>query len=388
MQYYEDIFVLFFDAIKYDMANWPQHEQNAIFNFYSIITNNSQLTEKQANFVVKLLSKYQTDASLKYFCEYDLDNASWKNKFRTIDYTKTIFVEVNNNKTCICLKFPFVFKQTFDQHFSEMLSHDLNNQWDAERKLRVISPYEINLLQLNEFVHQHGFTIENSFLDLIAEYEEIVNEQDNVIPGYKLDKNEIVLLNCPDDTKMFFDQHKRADTDANRILLKTMGLIQYDQNIKNDLDRIASTSATHYYLHNDERFFNIVNKTIGKVIVVINEEENSYLWLENFYSAFLKYSKNKILKIGFREKNNSFVNEFVHKNKLGGDLETADIIIFKEKIPKWIFTKKIDIDILCTNNNIPYAKRLLANYFESSPFVIHISEYKPVIRRNKNIVHL
>jgi len=388
MIYFEDIFLKFYDAVKHDIRFWPRTEQNAILNFYRIISSNNQLTEKQANFVIRLIEKYKDVSSLnKYTVDDLLENAVWKYEFRTIDYSKKVFVEETEDGPVICLKCPFNFKQTVETLLKNSL-HYFQNSWDKDRKINVLNPYEINLLDFQEFCRTNEFEIDISFENLVAEYEEILNQEESLYPGFIVDDCEIILKNCNEDVHNFYNENKTSSLKNNLILLKTMGIVQLNNNSKDMFSVLTASDTNQFYINELVRYFELVEHVNNKAVIVLYDDEHILKWLKTFYNISLNTNFTKKIKIGFRENADSSINEWIKENELGGKIEEGDVLIFKNKIPKWIFTKNISIDIFSTNDLIPNRNAVIKQMVRHMPIVVHIAEYEPTTWRDHKIVNL
>lgn len=385
MIYFEDVFLNFYNAVKHDVRFWPQTEQNAVFNFFKIISQNLQLTEKQANFVIKLIEKHKDVSILNQYDPTDhLKVAVWKNEFRTIDYSKKIFVDNTDDEILICLKFPFSFKQTLESSV-KFLSRLV---WDNERKINTLNPYEINLIELNEFCKLHEFEIDLSFQEIVSEYEEILNQQETIYPHFIIKNKNVVLKNCGEDTVTYYEENKTSNLKNNLILLKTMGIIQLNNNSKDMFSKISSSSTNQFYINDFANYFELVEHINHKAVVVLYDDENTLSWLKKFHNVALEANFSKSIKVGFREKAGSAVNDWIKETNLGGSIETGDILIFKNKIPKWIFTKQIKIDVFSTNDLIPTRNGIIKQMVRHMPIVVHIAEYEPTTWRDQKIVNL
>jgi len=81
----EDIFIEF-----YSLAILLQkQDQQPAESFYNLIIGQKLFTQNQANFLVKILKKYQPEAFLQGL-DYStqLKNPVWKNTFRVLDLEK------------------------------------------------------------------------------------------------------------------------------------------------------------------------------------------------------------------------------------------------------------------------------------------------------------
>jgi hypothetical protein len=183
-QYVEDIFLQFYDLAVIDQIVLQPQDHAACSSFYSTIIQGKELTQNQANFILKLLSKYQSSLKKSSLDYTDiLQNPQWRTAFRILDLSKKIFVEKDATGTVqVCVKFPYQLKKEFDEEFEDQRSTANKSIWDPERKLRQLSVYDANLIQLYEFALKHKFEIDDTFMIALAEVEEIWQNQEEVLP--------------------------------------------------------------------------------------------------------------------------------------------------------------------------------------------------------------
>ena len=153
-EYTEDIFLEFYNLMVRHGFTLTSQDQSAAYNFYSLISTGSQLTQSQAGLIVKILKKYTVTAQ-KYDFDYadQIENPVWKKEFRILDLTKKIFVEDDEaGELLIFLKFPYSMKEVFDREFSTEKDYFKHSKWNQERKLREVKFSEINVVALYEFL--------------------------------------------------------------------------------------------------------------------------------------------------------------------------------------------------------------------------------------------
>ena len=110
--YAEDVFLDFYDLVVSLKLRVQPQDLSALTSFYNIVSANKQLTENQANFILKLFQKYKTPAESLNFFNSPIEELIWKKPFRTIDFTKRVFVEIDaSGRQMICMKFPYQLKK-------------------------------------------------------------------------------------------------------------------------------------------------------------------------------------------------------------------------------------------------------------------------------------
>jgi hypothetical protein len=392
----EDIFVEFSLLVALNKVTVQWHDQAPIDSFSSTISLGNDLTKSQSDYVLRILTKYKNiskDAGFDY--SLLLVDPKWKKTFRVIDYSKKVHVEESSDLgPTVCLKFPYEFKKTFDQEFSELLATSSNRSWDAERKLRIIPLYDINLMKLYDFLNKHGFEMENSFLDIIAVVEEAWSQQDDIIPYATICENTVVIQNTTEDAEQWWDENKTDHLETDMMLAKSMGyIVKLETSPTTDLEKIVSKKENLFWIENNNKFFEIYKKIkTGAVCVILDRTSDTHSWIRNFViESTLSGVDRTDIKVCFREtdlnKQNRF-NEWIKEQGLGGSVDSGRIFIFDSKPAKWLFTKNIDVKLIVTNNLYPNTNTMTQQWIEHHPCVLYVGDIKPSQKRNIKIVQL
>jgi hypothetical protein len=384
-QYTEDIFLEFYNLmVRHDFALTGQ-DQSATYNFYSLISNGSLLTQSQAGLIIKILKKHKVIAQ-KYNFDYtdQIENPVWKNEFRILDLTKKIFVEQDESgELLIFLKFPFSMKEVFDREFSTEKDHFGHSKWNQEKKLREVKFSEINVVALYEFLQKHHFDIEDSFLEAVELVEDIWANQEDFLPRSTIFENQLVLINSNEYADAYFEKNSTGDIYHDMLLAKSMQfpltLVSKSQEL---VEKIASSSNNVFWINSNEKLFDVYKKIDGKICIVLDRASHNQQWLENFIkdSEKCQISRSDI-RICFREskESNSGLNQWIKDNGLGGPVEDGKIFIFEHKPSKWLFKDNIDVKIVVTNNLYINPNTYVNDWMSSHPCVIYLGEIKPTL---------
>jgi len=392
----EDIFLVFYRHVAADRIPIQWQDQTPTDSFATAIMSDKELTRAQSNYILRILTKYKNKAKeigLDY--ENSLINPQWKKSFRVIDYGKRVYIEEAEDKSInVCLKFPFDFKKTFDTEFLDLLPGVSSKTWDSDRKIRVIPIYNINLIKLNEFVSEHSFEIDDSFLQVVSIIEETWDQQDNIIPYSVVDNNSVILKNSIEDTDTWWEENKINHVPTDMLVAKSMGYpVRLDRPPINDLEKMSSTSDNIFWTDSNLRFFEIYKQIkSGAVCVILDRTSDMQEWIRNFVITSTQAGVDRSdIKVCFREsdmnKKGRF-NEWIREQGLGGSVDTGRIFIFDSKPAKWLFTKSIDVKIILTNNLYPNTNTMTQQWIEYHPCVIYLGDIKPSQKRNIKIVQL
>jgi len=390
--YIEDIFLEFHDRLA-SVTGVLQQDILASSSFYNLISAGNKVTEAQSRFMLKLLEKYKSYViSPDFDYRPNLVSPQWKQPFRVLDDTKKIYVEIDKvGKTWICLKHPFALKEKFNKEVLSNFAED-RSFWDPDERVRKFSIYDLNLVLLQKFISDNGFIVDNTFLDYAATVEEIWQESSNFLPYCIISDNEVVLKNSNESTQEYFEKNKKENIFDNLLLAKNLGFrLEKITKPENLVEKIASEQTTKFWLKDVEKFFTVYKNISGTVCIIVDDTTDPQAWIENFVTTA---KKNDIdsgeIRVCFRERNdnNPKFNEWIKTNQLGGPVDNARLLIFKNKPPKWLFKDDIDVKIIVVNKPFPPSSIITQSWISNHPCVIYLDKLRPSITKEKNIVDL
>lgn len=384
--YLEDIFIKFFESAGIYISE--SQDYSPAENFYMRLKSKEKLTKKQAMYAERILEKYKTTAAAEGFDYTELiKSSSWREKFREIDLSKSISLEkTENSGFSILVKFPFSLKSEFDKQFSN------HYPWNNEKKARVINFYNINLIELSEFVIKHEFSIDQTFIDALEDVESITNNKENFIPHSKFVNGSVCLFNSPEDTEKWFEENRGETIESQIFTAKIMGYpLDLEKNEKSTFEKIVTSKNNNFYINNLDQFFEIYEKVSGKVGIFLDRTTDSQHWI----SEFLKFSENwgvprSKIKVCFRESDglkNNF-NQWIKENNLGGKITDGDIYIFQNTLPKWLFSSENPVKIVLTNLVHPATSTRVQEWLLSHHCVLYSGSVVPSMSKGIKIEKL
>lgn len=384
----EEIFEQFYKLIIADKIPVQEQDESACYSFFEAIALGNLLTENQQKYILKILDKYKV---FSLACQLDyqenLLSPLWKNPTRIIDRSKKVWVEEDDENIFVCLKFPYQLKDIFEKEFEP---HQKYSVWELDRRVRKISIYNINLILLNEFLLKHHFEIEESFCIALAQYEEIINQQDHLLPTFEIVNKEVKLINAAPDAESWWNENKTSLLDTNILLAKSMGF-RLISRASSTVEQIASADTNQFWINDNQTFLDLVNAIDGRVCVLVDRVSDTKEWVQSFVAAAdaAGIPRNTI-KVCFRESKNEKTgfNQWVKEQNLGGPVEEGKILIFQHKPAKWLFKNQESVKILATNNLYPSTNALTKDWFTTHPCVVYLGDIKPSKSRNTKIVQL
>ena len=388
----EDIFSSFTDLVVTGVISVQTQDHAPIISFYTRIYNGDSLTKNQANYILKILEKYKyvsAVAGLDY--QTNLATVQWRQPFRILDLSKSIYVEKSETgRIEVCLKFPFQLKTEFDSEIDSGSLLSKSSRWDPEEKVRRLDVYGFNLISLYEFAIKHNFEIDESFMSVLADVEEIWQNADDVLPYSIAVNNSVFLNNATTDAEEFWNNKAIGSYHNNLLLAKSMGyrLRKIPENL---VEKIAVATENSFWAKDADQFFSIYKEISGRVCVILDRTSNTLQWLQSFVaSADKNLVSREEIKVCFRDSkdNTTGLNDWIKLAGVGGKVETGRILIFESKPAKWLFKDPQDVTILVTNNLYPPTNTMAKDWFQSHPCVIYLGDIRPSEQRGQKIVEL
>lgn len=387
----EDIFVAFYSLVDSGLVTVQHQDFGPITSFYTKISDGSQLTKNQADYILKILEKYKNVSKEAGFSYTNISSLPWKQPFRVLDLSKKVYVEYGkDNRLEICLKFPFQLKKEFEEEIETPISSNKSSYWDHEQKVRRLNFYDSNLILLYEFASKHNFEIDESFMSVLADVEEIWQNADDVIPRCEVEPTGVVLKNVSKEIQELWNSTPTTSYSDDLLIAKSMGILLRKSPVTL-AEKIATSQENAFWIKSNETFFSLYKELSGKICIILDRSSNTLSWLQNFVSDADKNSVSRDeIKVCFRDSkdNRSGVNEWIKSAGVGGKVETGRILIFESKPAKWLFKEDNDVKLLVTNNIYPPTNSMAKEWFQSHPCVIYLGDIKPSEQRGQKIVEL
>jgi hypothetical protein len=388
----EDVFSSFTDLVTAGIISVQAQDHAPIISFYTRIYNSEPLTKNQANYILKILEKYKYLSAVAGFdYQHSLATMQWQRPFRILDLSKSMYVERSTTGQIeVCLKFPFQLKTEFDAEINSGSLLSKSSKWDPEEKVRRLNIYDFNLISLYEFANKHNFEIDESFMSVLADVEEIWQNSDDVIPYCEVTDHGVELKNALPDAEEWWQQHCTETVENDLLLAKSMGFPLRKIPV-NSVEKIASSQENSFWVKDKDQFFSIYKKVSGRVCVMLDRTSNTLQWLQTFVAEADKHAVSRDeIKVCFRDSKDSVtgLNDWIKLAGVGGKVETGRILIFESRPAKWLFKDSQDVTMLVTNNLYPPTNTMAKEWFESHPCVIYLGDIKPSEQRGQKIVEL
>ena len=382
----EDLFVDFLDTIERNYYSIQYQDRSAAHSFYDSIKMGKQFTEKQAQYVLKILYKYRKAVGDEIDYGDHMEMPQWKLPFRVIDNSKKAWIDKIEKEWKICLKFPFHFKQDFDDFIKEIrYDREAENRWHPHEKIRSLSLYDYNLVLLKEFLKLNDFEFDHEFNDVVERVEEIYQDQKEYKKTSNIKEGVVELKNASDSARLYFRKHKTGKIDNDLVLAKSMGHIYKGKSKKGSAwnKKIAGAEGNQFWVKDLGDFLKLGYSVEGKIAIILDRTSEPYDWLSKFNEAVDKnnFDRNDF-RICFRSSKHEGAdfNDWIRDNGYGGKIEGAKFLIFNQKPAKWLFKDEKDVTILASNNLFAVGTSMMRNLFKNHPCVVYIGDIAPTIQ--------
>jgi hypothetical protein len=388
--YIEDIFITFYT--KLISSNLVLGTDiKACDSFYKLCIDNKPLTEKQSAYMLMLMKKHRNSViSSSFDYTVELENPVFKHAFRVVDNQRRAYIEKDKDgRILLCCKFPFAFKGKFDKGLEEYIKH---STWDQVRGARIIEFYNVNPITIFEFLQEHSFEMDESFLHAISETETAWSNIENISPRSIVVDSAIELKSSNEYAQDHFKNSYTGSIIKDQFLAKTMGYpAVLEKSAETALEKIVSSNLNTFWIKTSHELLKIYKALECKTAIVLDRNDDKLEWLEEFLhnSDSLEILRSKI-KVCFREQKGSTekINTWIKENDLGGKVDDGDIFIFDHKPAKWIFKEKNFIKIAVSTSKYPPTNVLTKDWIDSHACSIYLSDIKPTVKGNKKLVNL
>jgi hypothetical protein len=393
IKYVEDAFLDFYDLCISQSIILQSQDISICDSFFQNIETKKYFTEKQANFLLRILKKYQRNCEDKNLSISDiLENPQWRHPFRVLDQTRSISIETDEKKTLwIILKIPFNLKEKLDLIIDQ---RDYKYSiWDPDRQVRKIQFYNCNLIELNEFADNYGLVKDESFLTVLSEVEEIWQNQDQVTHSSMIFENQVSLNNASESAKDYWNNNRSGFLDYDMFLAKNIGYpLILDHKPSTVIEKISNSQHTAFWTKDIENILELFCVVKGKIAIIVNKDTLSLQWIKSLAGEIKTKIPESKIRICFRyekiEDPKIKFNDWIKENGYGGNVDEGTVYFFQNKPAKWLFSKDHEVKIILTNSLFPIPSSVTQDWMNTHPCVIYLGDQKASLIKDKNIVEL
>lgn len=370
------------------------YDQKILRSFHDQLFLNSSLTEKQGKLSVVILKKnlQLINQELKTDISKFLENPSFKNSFRTINYNRSVSIQEDSTfKKVIKIEFPY--DEDIIAYIKEQKPKIHFSTWKKEERSWIFSLTEENIQFIAGLKDKFNFKSDENFDSYTSQIKIIKENLHTHIPMASLMDDKVKFINI----SSFTPQNQSNDFLESLFFAKKVGINVWDEKIEEKISHLPFDKQIINLIKNDpDKHFEIyLNDTpLDNLIPVITHmlpclvvisDGNEFEKLESNYNFFKKAGlENKDMTVLFRlpsELGSNF-NEFVKINKLNSPLaDNTKVAFINSQIPKTIFNRKKEFNSVL-NYNYFSAHYKLRDFLKWHHNVINILDKTPQRRLN------
>jgi hypothetical protein len=134
-----------------------------------------------------------------------------------------------------------------------------------EDQVRRLDFYHYNLIALYEFACKHNFEIDDSFMNVLSDVEEIWQNSEDAIPHSEFGTYGVQLKNASDETVEWWQSNKAGSISKDLLLAKSMGFL-YQEKPQNLVEKIAASQENSFWMKNNQEFFQLAKSFLEKYV--------------------------------------------------------------------------------------------------------------------------
>lgn len=388
----EELFLDFLQQVDIHGLSLQSADLSAASSFYQLLSNNKQITQAQASFILRILGKYKNFLYKLKISLARLDDPIWSKPFRVIDHDCVADIELDeNNNPLLTLKNPYHIKELFEKHvIDNNRNAQFKSKWHPEEKIRTFHLYDLNPVLLQEFLKIHQFSISLNLNNYFLDVEEIYENSEKYFPHCDIVEKKVILKGATPEAEKYFEERKTNKIIDDLMLAKNLGFRLVGNHSRIPFHTIFSTKTNFFWANDLEKFFDFSESVSGCKVIVVNSYK-THEWVKEFVDVAAK--KNILpgkIKVAFREKNedNNKFNQWIKDTGLGGDLKVADYLIFKDKPAKWLLNDKEHVKIVAINEAFMPSSKKSQQWIEEHYCIFFLGSTKPTNNRGKKFGNL
>jgi hypothetical protein len=348
------------------------------------IANEIAFTEKQSQYAVKLLTRYKTQ--LNTLVGHDISEylltPHYRLGIRNINSMKTIKIFENDNHITVQFPYDLSLVNKIKQYKSTVASSPISYNeivWDDDSWK--FSLKEENIKYIAEHLLPDGFTACNTFINYLAQINEIEKNTLAYIPYVAFENNKFIYKNVsksvtqPSSTNLLqvlFDSARAGICVRDDAVMKMISALE-DPITLSIVDSIGSMASVP-----NTMAIECLGPTItysSRVMIVIpggNELVSIKTFMEFFANHGISNSKIAVMfRLGNTTEAGKEFNEYVKVNSLNNKMSSDIAVVFvMGKLPTPLLTEEYEFDVVI-NLGTTTPHYILRSYITLHPCVIN-----------------
>ena len=182
------------------IINLARYDVDVLNSMANTTANNDGLTQRQADLLCKLITKYRRQLANKNIDVTPVSEPKWRNPIRPMDYSRRVSIVDNN----IQVKYPY--EVTLIEEFRRF-GKDSQGRcfWDRDQKVWITDITEYNVSWIYTWATHHEFEVDAEVCDLFLAVKK--SEADPYAIELVLTLTGLDITNAADSLKEYIQQH-------------------------------------------------------------------------------------------------------------------------------------------------------------------------------------
>ena len=361
---------LFEESVSLD-----QYDHAIVKSLGRQLGNGNEFTEKQSHIGLRLVKKYSSLLNDKGFeSQTILDHKKFKWPFRTIDRTKSIYVDGES----IVIKSPFIADVV--NKIKKRKKHSYQRgSYNSENKTWSFDYNEPNIVFLCDLVRGINFSID---VKIKQDYTAIMDVKRNALDHYPMLVRKMggYVYN---NSVIEYDNPRQAIMKA-----KLQGCTVFDDSVeralhpKQPMDKILLGDSRNWFvnsnIHHSLEIFSLIH-TVDKCIIMCSSD--SVTPLESVVENLLGsgFTSDDICVMFRFKKNKEWFDGNKYIKNMGVNVYSPDkrIFIINEKVPKPLIASGIDPQLIISTLPVAPSHYKTQAWLENKPTVVYYTQGKP-----------
>lgn len=364
-------------------------DEALMFSLGKQVFRRTALTDRQHELAKKKLLEYKEQFDIYGFDSFESDLDSLRMPLRVINRQKLIYIEENDDKIYLAVRFPFSKKMIKHIDFLQRIQPKKN--YDPKNKTHFIDFNEQNVFKVVERFKDCNFEIENNVLDYYGKLKIMEDDKEQNAPGIYGFQIKNLHSKAIDYAVSSIGEPALENLVAYKDRENLLGLKHFDdielQKAVSDLQpltkKILGRENNIIFIDDKTYTFNNIVESVLELyrfpLLIVLPKDSEYDLLSHTYNSFRNIIPNERISVLFRLDNDTEegrdFNKFVKQNELNSPLDTETKIVYinSNKIPKPLIASEWypELGIVLKNFRLV---RNLQTYIDNIDLVIHYDD--------------
>lgn len=372
LHFVEDIFIDLYNSFARTNRLTSIVDQEAFKSLFYVCSGSQSLTQKQSEFIVRLIKKHQDHWPQDY--SEALETPTFKKPFRQLE-TKHAWIEQIQGQLMVLLKYPYSLKGEFERTFLPTESI-----WIPEKSARGVKFYSETVEKAYRFAVKHKFTIDQRLSESVKFIKR--EEKATPTPYCAIKKGKVVLENASTTATSYFNKKRSNNIKADLLLAKSMGYPLKKQNDPEEFSlftTLASASTNAFWVNSYSKLFDLIKHSVLPILIIVDRSSLPVDWIQRFIESAKLHQIDYSVKVLTDSSSAADLVEYANNTNYNGNKCNNKIFIAVHSLQSW-FVEQEPVGMVVTNMiNIP-TNTLTREFLNAHPVSVYFSTVKPTVK--------